>query len=354
MENCSFSMGGSDHIASLIKEALMNETRTATVSGNWEIDTPVRIPSNFTLILEDCHLKLADSVYCNIFINENNGTDIGKTLSGTDRNINIIGRGKAILDGGNYNGLSEKTQLKDGLPGIWNNNLILFTNVDGFKIEGIACHNQRWWAMNFIYCSNGYVGNIDFQATDTAIDENGNEYHCLSLAKYSDILVKNADGIDLRVGCHDILIENITGFTEDDSVALTALLGRMEDTFAVEGHPTDIYNVTVRNINTAALCSCVRLLNQGGPKLHDIVVDGVYDKGYECPSMDRGFIGVRVGDIHLYGACYPTEGDTYNITIKNVRSCAHYAVSLSCDIENLVMYGIETFDGAKMLLDERK
>ena len=29
----------------------------------------------------------------------------------------------------------------------------------------------------------------------------------------------NADGIDIRRGCRDIVIENITGFTEDDTVA---------------------------------------------------------------------------------------------------------------------------------------
>ena len=46
------------------------------------------------------------------------------------------------------------------------------------------------------------------------IDENGREYHCLDYDKYEEVLVKNSDGVDLRIGCHDIKIENITGFID--------------------------------------------------------------------------------------------------------------------------------------------
>jgi polygalacturonase len=185
-----------------------------------------------------------------MFVNEHHDTEIGKTVDGTDSNISIIGRGEAILDGGKYNGLSEKTQLINGLPPIWKNNLLLFTNVDGFKVEGISCRNQRWWALNFIYCSNGYLGNIDFCACDIGVDENGQEYHGLKRSKYGQVLVKNADGIDLRQGCHDIVIENITGFTEDDTVALTGLNGRLEQAFSVDGLPSDICNVEIKNVRS--------------------------------------------------------------------------------------------------------
>ena len=209
-----FKKGGSEYIASEIEKAIKNETRTATISGDWEIERAIRLPSNFTLILEDCHLRMADGSYSNMFVNQNHDTELGRTVAGTDRNISIWGRGRAILDGGKYNGLSEKNHSQNGLPPIWKNNILLFTNVDGFKVSDISCRNQRWWALNFVYCSNGYLGNIDFCANDTAIDENGNEYHGLIRDRYAEVLVKNADGIDLRQGCHDILIENITGFTE--------------------------------------------------------------------------------------------------------------------------------------------
>ena len=353
MDNKIFLKGGCEYIAAKIDEAVKNESRTAAISGNWEIDQAVALPSNFTLILNDCHLRMADGCFSNMFVNENHGSEIGKTQAGTDRNITILGRGEAILDGGKYNGLSETTQLTDGMPPIWKNNLLLFTNVDGFKISNISCRNQRWWALNFIYCSNGYIGNIDFCASDTAVDADGNEYHGLKQSAYEEILVKNADGVDLRKGCHDIIIENITGFTEDDSVALTALNGIMEKTFEVDGLPSDLCRVEIRNIRTEAFCANVRLLNQGEIKLHDISIDGVYDMSQDSPRMDRGMFAVRIGDPHLYGKRHAAKDETYNIAIKNVRGRGGYVISLIGAVDNLVMYGIESFDGAKMLQDER-
>lgn len=353
MHNIDFAKNGSAYITSKIEEAVKNESRTATISGNWEIREAVRLPSNFTLILENAHLRMADGVYSNMFVNEHHETEIGRTTAGTDRNINIIGRGEAILDGGKYNGLSEKTHSKNGLPPIRKNNLLLFTNVDGFRVSDISCRNQRWWALNFIYCANGYLGNIDFCANDTGIDENGNLYHGLIRGKYDEVVVKNADGIDLRQGCHDILIENITGFCEDDSIALTALNGKMEQTFAVEGLSSDLCNVEIRYIRTAAYCSNVRLLSQGGIKLHDITIDGVYDMGCESPHLDKGAYAIHIGDTRLYGPRHSTEDETYNITVKNVCGSGLAVLALAGAMKNFVYYGIEAKNGAKMLKDDR-
>ena len=348
-----FMENGSAYIAEKITEAVQNETRTAVIKGNYIIDAPIRIPSNFTLILEDCHLRLADGCYSNIFVNENHDTEIGKTADGTDFNIAIIGRKAAILDGGEYNGLSERNHMQSGLPPIWKNNLVLFTNVNGFMIKGISCRNQRWWALNFVYCSNGYLGNIDFCACDAAIDAEGNVYHGLKHSKYKEILVKNADGIDLRQGCHHITIENITGFTEDDSIALTALDWHLERHFKVEGLPSDLCDITIRNIATSAFCANVRLLNQGELKLHDICIDGVYDTSANSPHMERGLTAVRVGDTNMYGPRHATADETYNITVRNVRSRARVAVTLAGEMKNFVMYGIECEDGTKMISDAR-
>ena len=353
MSFTNFELNGSKHVTSLIEEAVKKGSCTATVSGRWIIDATIRIPSNFTLILKNCHLRMADGCFSNLFVNEHHDTELGKTPEGTDRNISIIGREEAILDGGEYNGLSEKTQLQNGLPPIWKNNLVLFTNVDGFKISGISCRNQRWWALNFIYCCNGYLGNIDFCANDTAIDANGTVYHGLFRNKYAEVLVKNADGIDLRQGCHDIVIENISGFTEDDTIALTGLNGRLEQTFSVSGLSSDICNVTIKNVKSAAFCTIVRLLNQGDVKLHDIIIDSVYDMSANSPHLDKGLYAVRVGDTHMYGTRHATKEETYNISIKNVYCRSKYAIALAGEIQNLVMYGIECQDDCKMLLDER-
>lgn len=350
----TFLKNGSDYIQMIINEAVRDGSLTATVKGNWEIEKEVRIPDNFTLVLRDCHLKMADGVFSNMFVNINQNTPFGKTIEGVNRNIKIIGRGEAILDGGTYNGLSEFTAKDMGIP-MWRNNVILFSNVDGFEISGIHVRNQRWWALNFIFCRNGYIHDIDFQADDTGIDEKGNEYHGLIKEKYSEIKVKNADGIDLRKGCHDIVIENITGFTEDDTIALTALeRGSTENAFSVDSLPTDICNVKIKNIASSALCSNVRLLNQGDVTLHDIEVDGVYDTSLDSPHMDRGGQCVRIGDGKwLYGTRHATEDETYNITVKNIRSRALNSIHLGGAMKNIVLDNIEVFDDGGMIDDQR-
>ena len=207
--------------------------------------------------------------------------------------------------------------------------------------------------MNFIYCSNGHIADINFCSNDTTIDANGNVSHGFKRGRYSEILVKNSDGIDLRQGCHDIVIENISGFTEDDTVALTGLNGKLEKTFSVSGLPSDICNVTIRNVRSAAFCPIVRLLNQGGIKLHDIVIDGVYDTSAEDPHLDKGLYAVRVGDTHLYGERHATKDETYNVKIKNVYGRGEYVLALAGDMGEPVIYGIECGEGCKMILDKR-
>ena len=354
MKDPIFRLGGTEYITELIAQARSDGKHTATVCGNWEIATAVRIPSDFTLILDGCHLRMADGCYSNMFVNEHHDTPIGKTTAGTDRNIAILGRNGAILDGGNFNGLSERTQNTNGLPPIWKNNLLLFTNVDGFEVADIACRNQRWWALNFIHCANGKLHDIDFCACDIWVEADGTVHHGLTRQHYGEILVKNADGINLRQGCHDITIENITGFTEDDSVALTGLTGALTKAFGVEGLCTDICRVTVKNVATASFCANVRLLNQGDVKLHDILVDGVTDTSGNCPYMDRGIYGVRIGDPHMYGSRHATADETYNITVRNVRSRAEIAaVGLAGEICNLTAEEVSCFDGAVPLQDLR-
>lgn len=351
-----FEKNGTEYIQSLIDEGVKNGTRTATVKGKWDIEKAVLIPSDFTLCLEDCHLRMADGSFDNMFRNEHCGSPIEKTAGKGNSNIRILGRGEAILDGGEYNGLSEFNAGRDGRPPMYVNNLLLFVNVDGFEIRDIHCRNQRWWALDFIYCSDGVLSDIDFCANDTAIDENGNEYHYLERNKSANILVRNADGIDLRHGCNHIKIENITGFTEDDTIALTGLVGKTGIIpFFTEGKPLDICHIDIKNVRSSSFCSIVRLLSQGGVPLHDISIDGVYDTSADCTHMDRGGYGIRVGDgEHLYGARHSTEDETYNISIKNLRSRAtNAAIHLGGKMRNVTIENAEGFDGTPYMVDMR-
>lgn len=350
-----FNKNGTEYIRKLIDEGVKNKTNTATVCGKWEISEAILIPSDFTLILDSCHLCMADGTFDNMFRNEHCG-DVHTLTAGTgDRNIKIIGSGEVILDGGNYNGLCETNAGTDGRPNMYVNNLLLFVNVDGFEIRNIHCRNQRWWALNFIYCSDGIIKDVDFRSNDTCIDKDGNEYHGFISERAEEVLVKNADGIDIRHGCHHIKIENITGILGDDSVALTGLLGWGELAFESKDKPIDICNINIRNIRTAAFASNVRLLSQGGVPLHDILIDGVYDMTDEVECMDIGACGVKLGEgSRLYGSRHSTEEEVYNITIRNVRSRGWIgAIALGGNMKNVTWENIEAFDGTKMINDMR-
>ncbi|MBR6794267.1 MAG: hypothetical protein IKM48_07950, partial [Clostridia bacterium] len=168
-----FQKGGTDYISGLIEAAVKDGSRTATVRGNYEIESVIRIPSDFTLILDGCHLCMADGVYSNMFTNQSRETEGAKKAAGADRNIIILGQNDPILDGGNYNGLSEKTSGKNGYPHITRNNAILFYNIRNFVLENFQIRNQRWWAINLIHAEQGRISNLNIEGQCHCANQDG-------------------------------------------------------------------------------------------------------------------------------------------------------------------------------------
>ena len=110
----------------------------------------------------------------------------------------------------------------------------------------------------------------------------------------------------------------------------------------------------IRGVRTAAYCTNVRLLNQGGVPLHDILIDGVEDVGRSSEHMHGGGIyAVRIGDTHLYGERHATKEETYNITVKNVYGAGLYVLALAGEIDNLTLHSLTAAEGTPLVLDER-
>ena len=337
---------GQNIIREKIKGVHENGSSIVRITGNYEISEVIPIPSHTTVILEDCRLKLADGVYSQIFTNEN-------ALNGDegDCDIHIKGIGTAVLDGGVYNGLSERNQNTEGRPQIWFNTFIVFNRVKYFSIENIRCVRQRWYAMAMIASSDGTIRDIDFDGDCRRIDaETGKEVLGLVREKYPETVVKNGDGIDICSASHDILIENITGFTEDDTVALGSLLrpGPTPMIAYYGGKDNfDIYNITIRNLRVSCFCSPVRIINQGGPKIYNVLIDGVFDSSLNDYRVNHGDCGVMIGDTESYGDRQPSTDETYNICVKNVYSRADTALRVCGGITNLVYENINAFDRCK-------
>lgn len=313
----------------------------------WVIEDTIRLPDDIEILLDGAHLVLADGTYCNIFANERLGTDLGRTPEGEQKNIVLRGRDNAILDGGNYNGLSERTSFQDGRPHVSKNTPVFFVNVRNLLVENLRIVNQRWWGITNVFVRDAVFRNISFRADLSRQDENGVHYPNELPRNYGEIYVKNADGIDLRIGCHDILIENISGFTEDDTVALTAL-GEFERAqgYTVSGRDTDIHDVKIHNVSADAyVCSIVRLLCENGNKLYNIEVDGVTDlqkkDGYQSQYA------VRIGDC-AYGRNPSVMGDMHSISVKNVVSRARVAVGLCKTLKDSTVENVTVLEGGQV------
>lgn len=297
----------------------------------WDLPRAVLLHTGSSVVLDNCFLRQADDSVDNIFRNSVCRTPDGVKAECRQYDIHITGIGNATLDGGNYNGVNERNWKEKGAD-IYGNCLIHLQNVERFSVQNVTLSNQRYWAMNHHFCAEGRLSNIVLQARADC---------------------PNQDGIDLRYGCHGILIENIRGYSGDDVVALTALNDRA-GAMRIEGMDDSIHNVIIRNIQASGRDSrgIVRLLNNYGRKIYNIVIENVVELS-EPGDPWRDGCAVRIGEL---GYVRQTEdlakfGDTYNITIRNIVTRSRHGVFISNTLENALIDNVQMFgDGGSALL----
>ena len=278
-----------------------------TGSCMWEIDKTILLPNDVTIILDGCHLRLKDGVYENIFRNANMYKPECLNEAGEQYGIHIIGKNRPILDGGNDNGAHEQDFRHGRSPHPRTGNLILLNNVRDYSIEGIHCINMRYWAINQIACRNGRLKHISFF--------NGEHR-------------PNQDGINVRIGCSDIIIEDITGRTGDDVVALSAFPVGGDNQFLPEGRLPDIHHITVRDVYAQTHQTVVALRNNDGAKLYHILIENISDCGGEFAPWGI----VRIGENNYYKNRPNVMGETYDITLRNIRSLSKGTIYLSASL----------------------
>jgi hypothetical protein len=173
--------------------------------------------------------------------------------------------------------------------------------------------------------------------------------------------VKNGDGIDFRSGCNHCIIENITGFTSDDTVACTALSkGKLASkelsrylsyaepyNCSHENIDGDIHHITIRNIHTGGHHHGVICLAANGNKVYDVDIENVIE-------TDEGGREATVKIYTGYGSGY-NSGDIHDIRVKNVVSKkAKHAVMVACEAENLSFENITQENPEGTLFYENK
>ena len=321
----------------------------------WLLDSAILVPSDTTLDLDSCHIKLSDRCRDNFIRSVNCGLGITEIVP--MRNIHIRGIGRVLLEGADRpraTGDSGKTigartfgtdagVTAESQTGDWRNIGILLAFVEGFSIENLTIKDSHAWAISLERCAHGRLRDIDFASSGFKMIDGARK------------TVLNQDGIDLRMGCHDVLIENITGYTGDDLIALTAIpradsmAGGTTSTMVSAGADRgqgldDIRHVILRDIK--GYCRgghhIVRLLNTSGVRMHDILIDGLIDTS---PESVRCKAALKIGD-HAYGGGIAPLGDTYRIIVNNVTSKSQHTIliggSLSDSIlNNMIRYGVE-------------
>lgn len=327
--------------------------RGAQQSEVWLLDSAILLQDRVTLVLDNCRIKLSDRCRDNWMRSANCGRGIGTIRP--MREIHIRGVGDAVLEGADRpraTGDGAKTLGKQtygtdagvagqSQKGDWRNIGILLAQVEDFSIHGLALRDSHAWAISLERCAYGTLRDLDFASAQTKVIDGAPR------------TLLNLDGIDLRMGCHDIRIENITGHTGDDLVALTAIPGNratngvLESTMVSatvprDGGRDDIRDVVVKDVRgyCAGGHHIVRLLNTPGLGMHDILVDGVTDTspaGFRCKAA------VKIGDRNYGGGIAPL-GDTHRITVRNVSSRAQHAVLVAgsladSTISNIVCRG---------------
>ena len=308
----------------------------------WEIDQTIKLPSHMYIEINNAHLRMADGVFCQMFQNENAFLEIGTQPEGMQEDIIIQGVGRALLDGGKHNGLRETTQRKDGFPEVYHNLTIYLHNVRNFKVDGLTIRDQRWWSTCCVFCWEGIISNIRFELTDRSYRAN----HPLG-AEYP---WRNQDGIDLRIGCHDIQIMNITGQTGDDIVALTALAAPgtngFEDRYRCKHLSPNVYNITIQNIEGYNNnCALVRLLCHYRNQIYNININNIVDRTSSDQPIALGeglrtASCVKVGEIGYHKGIPENRcrlGEMRNIRINGVFSSSLAAVTLNCNVRNLTV-----------------
>ena len=272
---------------------------------------PVRIPSNMRIVLDGCTLTAAPGLWTGFFVAD----DV--------ENIAIVGRNGATLDGNRPNGLTESTSMKNGYPYVRVNSPVLMTNVKDIRISGLTVRNSNYWGLTFHYCSDAVIEDIVF---DAAHDR------------------ANQDGIDLRNGCRDFKIRNISGQTGDDMVALSAIDWK-KCPYYREDLCQDICNVEITDVVGAAQNHpLVAMRNSNGAKLYNVTAKRIRHtpfmkpcKGAEVPR----YALVRIGN-NMYFSERPSEaGETYDITLEDLDTgYALRGVVLASAVDNLTIRNV--------------
>ncbi len=325
----------SEAIENCFKDANQVEGKKTVVfdGRDYYIDRAILVSSNTEVIIDNCTIKQKNNVFDNIFRGDNvivNAVDPYRVPVDVTpiHDIKIIGKGNAVTIGtdkpcvGYHPFFKEYQQMTGDFWG-WRTHMFSFSFCKGFEMSNISLKQTMGWAVSFDNCQECYIHDIDIRSN-----------------------VKNGDGIDFRSGCNHCVVENITGFTSDDTIACTALSkGKTERELSRylsvsepynashENIDGSIHHIKINNILTGGHHHGVICLSARGNQVYDIDITNVKEP---AEGSRQASVKIYTG----YGDGY-NAGDIHDIRIENVVSnISEYAVLVDCQVENLSIENI--------------
>lgn len=293
-----------------------------TQQAKWELEKAVKVPSCMTIVFLQAYLRQADFCYENMFTNARAYEHEGRCIAHEEHDLTFSGIGDVVLDGGMPNGLLEKTCNMYGLPDKRYNATVLFNNVRNLVIENMQFRQSRWYGTYFIHCDTCRISNLDFDEWEDCC---------------------NRDGVDIRSGCHNFLVENITGTTGDDTVALNNLGNDGNDGRYVKGKDPDTLNMVIRNIKSdAGRWFTVRLLCQDRHLEQNFALDTIMD--VSCAENQKTVDAAVMIGSHEYHYKIPAElGDLAHLTVRDVYCRSRQSVAFGGCSDDVTVSNIHTY-----------
>ncbi|MCB0685929.1 MAG: hypothetical protein KDC53_05375 [Saprospiraceae bacterium] len=274
----------------------------ANGSHIWILDSAILLPAHMTVILNNCTLQLSDNCRDNMFRSDNVGSGIENPA--WNENISIIGIGQVFLKGANnprstgdshrvlkldpekaqkagdwrvsYGSDAEKPGMKQ--KGDWRNIMILMGYVNGFNLKNLNIVNAHAWAVSCERTINAEISNIRFNCPESQM-VNGKE-----------VFIFNRDGINLRHGCKNFHIDQITGITGDDFIALSILEtqednargGILNSTMVTsrkwQGRQDDTEQIVITNIDCQSKTRAVAIRANAMASINHVYINGLISK----------------------------------------------------------------------------
>ncbi|EPR66260.1 hypothetical protein ADICYQ_4747 [Cyclobacterium qasimii M12-11B] len=220
-----------------------------------------------------------------------------------------------------------------GKPGVkqksdWRNIMVLIGYVKNFKIKNVRFENTHGWTISFERTVGADLSDLTI-FNEEFVTVNGEQ-----------LMVSNKDGINLRQGCKNFRINNISGVTGDDFIALSNLDTKpdqpqkngdinsgMVTASRWYGPEDDIEQVVITNVSCENKYRAVAIRASDEAGIHHVYINGLIFR-----SIDDRYEAILIG-----GTGYGKEsspGKINNIHAMNIIGDGQSLVRIQAKVKD--------------------